>query len=55
MPWQTDEYYESQMTSNRPAAYLRLHLNQWVTSHEEFIPIDWWDRASRIYEGPAHL
>jgi hypothetical protein len=55
MPWQTDEYYQNQLESNRPAAYLRLHMNQWVTTHEEFIPIEWWDRSAQSYEGPVNL
>jgi phage terminase large subunit-like protein len=55
MPWQTPEYYESQMDSLRPAAYLRLHLNQWVTSHEQFIPVEWYDIAAKSYHAPATL
>jgi phage terminase large subunit-like protein len=50
MPWQTEEYYQEQLSSERPMAYMRLHMNQWVTSHDEFIPVDWWDRASSIYK-----
>ena len=55
LPWQDDAYYESQMQSLRPAAFLRLHMNQWVTSHEAFIPIEWYDEAARLYEAPATL
>jgi phage terminase large subunit-like protein len=55
LPWQTDEYYEEQMGSLRPAAFLRLHLNQWVTSHEAFIPIEWYDEAAKLYEAPITL
>jgi phage terminase large subunit-like protein len=55
LPWQTPEYYEEQMSSLRPAAYLRLHMNQWVTSHEAFIPIEWYDEAAKSYEAPATL
>lgn len=43
MPWQTDEYYEGQRTTMRPASYLRIHENQWVSTHESFIPIQWYD------------
>jgi phage terminase large subunit-like protein len=53
MPWQTDEYYESQRKSLRPSAYIRLHTNSWTNSSEEFIPIEWWDRACEAYAGPA--
>ena len=55
MPWQTDAYYEEQMETLRPAAYLRLHQNQWVTSHEQFIPVEWFDIAARAYHAPATI
>lgn len=55
MPWQTEEYYDEQMQSERPSAFLRLHQNMWVTSHESFLPVEWWDIAARSYKGPAHL
>lgn len=53
MPWQTQEYYEEQRLALRPSAYIRLHTNNWVTSQEEFIPTDWWDRATKAFTGPA--
>jgi len=52
MPWQTDQYYEEQMTTLRPMDFLRLHRNQWVTSAEEFIPIKYWDEAATL-DGPV--
>lgn len=55
MPWQTDDYYLQQEKELRPAAFLRLHMNQWVTTHEEFIPVSWWDEAAEAYEGNADL
>lgn len=55
MPWQTDEYYYEQEKTLRPAAFLRLHMNQWVTTHEEFIPVAWWDEAAEAYEAEADL
>lgn len=45
MPWQTDAYYEDQIRQLRAGDYIRLHQNMWVTSHETFIPIEWWDAA----------
>lgn len=53
MPWQTEEFLDEQRAAERPAAYLRLWMNMWVTSHEEFIPVEWWDRAAKMYKGPA--
>lgn len=55
MPWQTTQYYEEQRESLRPAAYLRLHENRWVTTHEEFIPMDWWEYASSQIQDSAEL
>jgi phage terminase large subunit-like protein len=55
MPWQTQEYYDEQMDSLRPAAFLRLHMNQWVTSHEQFIPVEWYDRAAKSYHAPITI
>lgn len=55
MPWQTPEYYDQQRNDLRPAAYLRLHENRWVTTSEVFIPQEWWTAASSHMEGPADL
>ena len=54
-PWQTDTYYSEQRESLRPAAYLRLHENRWVTTHEEFVPQEWWAYAENQMEGSAEL
>jgi len=53
MPWQTDEYYTEQRKNLRPSAFLRLHTNSWTSSSEEFIPIEWWDRACGYFKKPA--
>lgn len=55
MPWQTQKYYDAQLAQERPSAFLRFHLNRWVTSEEEFIPIEWWDEAARIYQANAEM
>jgi len=55
MPWQTPEYYKEQRETLRPAAYLRLHENRWVTTHEEFIPIEWWDYAAAMQHDSAEI
>lgn len=55
MPWQTPEYYESAMAAERPSAFLRLHMNQWVTSQESFMPVEWVDTAMKSYEASAEL
>jgi len=55
MPWQTEEYYDSQENILRPNAFLRLHENRWVTSREEFIPIEWWEAAEKHFEQSAEI
>lgn len=42
-PWQTKEYYASEMAVLTPNQFNRMHRNQWVTSEETFVPIEWWD------------
>lgn len=49
MPWQSEEYYESQRNTLRDSAYIRLHENRWVTSNEMFFPIEWWDYAIQSF------
>jgi phage terminase large subunit-like protein len=43
MPWQTEEYYQSQKKTLRPGTFLRLHRNQWATAEEIFITPEMWD------------
>jgi hypothetical protein len=43
MPWQTQEYYDSQKKTLRPGTYLRLHQNQWAGSEQTFITPEMWD------------
>jgi len=42
-PWQTQEYYEEEEKLLLPSEFQRMHRNQWVTSVETFVPIEWWD------------
>lgn len=55
MPWQTDAYYKSQLISERPNAYLRLHENRWTTSREVYVPVEWWDSAAKHFQQSAEL
>jgi phage terminase large subunit-like protein len=48
MPWQTPEYYERQMQTLRPMQFFRLHRNEWGTSEDKFIPVEWWDKAAEL-------
>jgi phage terminase large subunit-like protein len=42
-PWQTKEYYDEEEKLLLPSEFQRMHRNQWVTSVETFVPIEWWD------------
>lgn len=46
-PWQTKEYYRSEEQILPPNQFLRVHKNQWVTSTETFLPIEWFDACKR--------
>lgn len=46
-PWQTKEYYASEESVLTPNQFLRMHRNQWVTSTETFVPMEWWDACRR--------
>ena len=46
-PWQTEEYYTQEEAMLPPNEFLRLHRNQWVTSSDTFVPIEWWDACKR--------
>lgn len=43
MPWLTEEYYESQRRTLRPASFQRLHGNEWVSSEARFIEPECYD------------
>lgn len=51
-PWQTEAYYKSERAILTPNEYNRMHRNQWVTSEETFVPIEWWD-ACKVEPLPA--
>ncbi len=43
LPWQTEEYYDSQRKNLRPVTFARLHQNQWVSSESSFISAETYD------------
>ena len=51
MPWQTPDYYTAQMAQLRPIQFRRLHLNEWGSMEDIFIPVELWDKAN-VLEGP---
>jgi phage terminase large subunit-like protein len=42
-PWQSAEYYAEQASTLTPNEFQRMHRNQWVSSIDAFVPIEWWD------------
>lgn len=46
-PWQTPEYYASEETTLTPNQFQRIHRNQWVSSSDTFIPMEWWQACRR--------
>lgn len=45
MSWQQDnpEYYTQEAQDKTPQEFARVHGNEWSSSSEAFIPIQWWD------------
>lgn len=49
-PWQTKEYYASEEKILPVNQFLRMHRNQWVSSTETFVPMEWWHSCARKHE-----
>jgi phage terminase large subunit-like protein len=43
LPWQTPEYYASEASRLTDSEFLRMHRNQWGSSEQAFIPLEWWN------------
>jgi phage terminase large subunit-like protein len=48
LPWQTKSYYAQEESVLTPQEFNRVHRNQWVSSENAFIPIEWWDACYDI-------
>lgn len=46
-PWQTRQYYRAEEQILPPNQFQRIHRNQWTSSTETFIPIEWFDACKR--------
>lgn len=42
-PWHSVEYYSQESAALTPNEFQRMHRNQWVSSEDSFVPIEWWD------------
>lgn len=49
-PWQTKSYYASESAVLLPNQFNRMHRNQWVSSSDTFVPIEWWRACKRSPE-----
>lgn len=47
LPWQTQAYYDSERRNYTPFEFDRMHGNEWVSSTQQFVPIEWWDACKR--------
>lgn len=43
LSWQTDAYYAQEAASLTPNEFRRVHHNDWSSSVDAFVPIEWWD------------
>jgi len=43
LPWQTPEYYASEALTLLGNEFRRIHKNEWTSSVQSFIQIEWWD------------
>lgn len=46
-PWQTKAYYAAEAAVLPPNQFQRMHRNQWVSSTETFVPMEWWHSCRR--------
>lgn len=49
MPWHTPEYYAEQAAVLLPNEFRRVHGNEWVTSEDVFVNVEWWDACHAEY------
>lgn len=45
--WQSDEYYAQEAAALTPNEFQRVHRNQWISSVDNFLPIEWWQACKR--------
>lgn len=43
LPWQTPAYYSAEKSRLTDNEFNRIHRNQWGSSEDAFIPIEWWN------------
>lgn len=48
-----ETYYRAQEATLKPAAFRRLHLNEWVGAESQFVPMEAWDACGHIHDIPS--
>lgn len=43
LEWQSQEYYSQEAAILTESEFLRVHRNQWQSSTNSFVPVEWWD------------
>lgn len=46
-PWQTPEYYAQEAAVLTESEFNRMHRNQWASSEDIFVPLDWWEACKQ--------
>lgn len=52
LPWQSAAYYAQERKILTPPEFNRVHRNQWVSSTNAFVPIEWWDACAQTPYDP---
>jgi phage terminase large subunit-like protein len=52
LTWLTPEYYAQEASTLTESEFERMHRNQWVTSEQTFVPLEWWN-ACQVKSMPA--
>jgi phage terminase large subunit-like protein len=50
-PWQTPAYYQSEAATLLESEFDRMHRNQWVSSMDTFVPLEWWSACQAPIPG----
>lgn len=45
--WQSPEYYAQEAAMLTPLEFARVHRNQWISSVDNFLPLEWWQACRR--------
>lgn len=52
-PWQTPEYYAQESAVLTESEFNRMHRNQWASSEDIFVPLEWWNACNLPIPAPT--